>query len=521
MSDPIAELRSEFSVFIVESDVAISHALVELVNTFGYTNVSVWPTAATALAAARQAPPHLVLFDFEHFEEQAALALTEINSISPEILVILMMNFAQTLAGLEIVGRGLAFDCITRPFISNLELQQKLDRAAQRLYYQFESEQLRESAEGRTFHGTLGDLDAKDDMKTVAGSEPVPEAAAPQPANEGVVNEFLARVAVTRDLDETIEIFLEAMANETNAPVVYLKYLPTHASLLIAHTSRLPIDKYRGLGVDFKKEGIANAGDLLRDPSDIKPLGDLIRGLFQKDSFIAIPHLNDGDAHGVFVLLGEIDVSNSASRPLALLGIFELAWKRNLTVKEKHGLDILDPLTGTANRRQFIQKLDEEISRSRRILLPLSAITFDVDAFKKLNEKIGAQQVDAILKAVASVLKKTARVSDIVARTGPDEFTMLLPHTPGMGAAIKAERLRRVIEGMKFPLLSAPVTVSVGVSEYPSICSDGEALVRTADEALSQVRAAGGNKVCLATAPAGHQLEFAPREVPAGGRGSS
>lgn len=527
MSDPIKDLRAEFSLFIVESDAPSALALEETVRSFGYSNVKVFPTPAAALAAARQAPPHLVLFDFDHYEEQAGLALTELNSISAEILVITMINFAQSLAALEIVGRGLAYDSITKPFISNLEIEQKLDRAAQRLYYQFESEQLRDAMDGgHTYHGTIDDLGgvnqspphAEETPAPLPAPAPTPEPTRAEPVNETVVNDFLARVAVTKELDETLDIFIEAMAEETGAPVIYLKYLPTHASLLIAQASRIPVDKYRGLGIDFRKEGIPNAGELLRDPSDVKPLGELIRGLFQKDSFIAIPHLSDDDVFGVFVILGDLDVSNSASRALSLLGIFELAWKRNLVLKEKHGLDVLDPTTGVTNRRTFIQKLDEEVSRSRRILLPLAAITFDVDGFKKLNEKIGSQQADALLKAIASVLKKTARVSDIVARTGPDEFTMLLPHTPGMGAAIKAERMRRVIEAMKFPLLDAPVTVSVGVSEYPSICSDGEALVRTADEALAQVRAAGGNKVCLATAPAGHQMDFVPREVPAGGQ---
>lgn len=531
MNDLLKDLRAEFSIFVVEGDLVDTNAVETLAKTFGYASIQTFTTPASALAAARKEAPHIVLFDFERFEEQAALALTEFTSISEEILVVLMINFSQTMASLEIVSRGLAFDSITRPFIAELELQQKIDRAAQRLYFQFESEQLRESMEANTYYGNLGGLGTEAEAKApepiaAPASEPVvePPPLEPDPhpvvsANESIVNDFLSRIAQTRDLDETLDIFLSAMASEANGPVVYLKYLPSHASLLIAQTSGVEIEKYRGLGIDFRKEGIADAGELLRDPSDVKALGELIRSLFQKDSFIAIPHLNDGDVAGVFCVLGDVEVSNSESRALALLGIFELAWKRNLTMREKHTLDILDPTTGAFNRRQFIQKLDEEISRARRILLPVSVATIDVDGFKKLNEKLGSQQADSVLKAIASVLKKTTRVSDLVFRTGADEFTVILPHTPGMGAAIKAERIRRVIEAMKFPLLASPITASIGVSEYPSISADGEALVRNADEALTQVRAAGGNKVCLATAVAGHNPDFVPREVPAGGFG--
>jgi PleD family two-component response regulator len=78
-----------------------------------------------------------------------------------------------------------------------------------------------------------------------------------------------------------------------------------------------------------------------------------------------------------------------------------------------------------------------------------------------------------------------------------------------------------MVEATKFPVLEARgfghLTVSCGVSEYPSFSSDGESLVRTADEALAQVREHGGNRVCLATAPEGFQIDFSPQVVPVWG----
>jgi len=102
-----------------------------------------------------------------------------------------------------------------------------------------------------------------------------------------------------------------------------------------------------------------------------------------------------------------------------------------------------------------------------------------------------------------------------VARIEASGFAILMPHTPHMGAAMKAERIRRMIVATRFPSLveAGSITVSCGVSEYPSFTSDAESLLRSAREALDQVR--DGGRVCLATAPQGFQSDFIPHEVPA------
>jgi diguanylate cyclase (GGDEF)-like protein len=161
--------------------------------------------------------------------------------------------------------------------------------------------------------------------------------------------------------------------------------------------------------------------------------------------------------------------------------------------------------------------LDEEISRSRRISLPLSMITLDIDNFQELNNVVGFGNADSVLKVIGALLKKTVRANDILARIGADEIALLLPHTSHMGAAIKAERVRRILESTRFPSIEGKgprkISVSVGVSEYPSFCNDAEGLIKSADEALYQVKQAGGNRVCLATPPPGFTPDFVPKKV--------
>ena len=102
-------------------------------------------------------------------------------------------------------------------------------------------------------------------------------------------------------------------------------------------------------------------------------------------------------------------------------------------------------------------------------------------------------------------------MNDIVARTGGDEFAILLTDTTFEGAAIKAERFRRMIEAGDFSKafkVTPRVTVSIVIGEYPSICHDADELFQSADEALLQVRQKT-NKVCMAKPPGNFTPDFA------------
>lgn len=492
----IAPLRNQFVVLSVARDDAAATRLAREVKAFGYTD-SLSAAAAGSISYAMSEPPHILLVDFDAPTEIEDY-LGAMQDASPETLIILLIRAEQSLVAFELIQKGLAYDAVVTPFVSSLELSQKLDRAASELYHLFETEQLREYLTGK-------------------GSQSA-RAKTGQEFSELSLNEYLAQINGTKDLDETTQIFIDALSREwSDAPVLYFKYLPTHASLPLALGAGQKIEHFRGFGIDLKRERPEQIVEFFRAPEQAVLLKRFVKEVFAADDFTAFTHTTEGEALGLFVALTKTshDIFNLNSRALGLKRIFDLAYKKNVTLKEKHALDVTDALTGVLNRRHFTQKLEDEISRSRRILMPLSLITIDIDVFHTINERVGFQQADAILKAIGAILKKTTRVNDLIARTGPDEFSILLPHTGYAGASIKAERLRRLIESTKFPLLgqgSGQVTVSAGVSEYPSLSNDGESLVRSSDEALSQVREQT-NKVCLASAPENFKMDFVPNEV--------
>jgi diguanylate cyclase (GGDEF)-like protein len=500
----LAPLRNQFAILSVARDEEAATHLAQDVRKFGYHESASSP-AAGSISLAMSEPPHILLIDYDAPTEIEDY-LTAMQDASPETLVILLIRAEQSLLAFELVGKGLAYDAVVQPLVSPLELSQTIDRAASELYHLFETEQLREYLTGK------GPGSAR--------ANPAQGNTNSNDFDELSLNEFIAQLGNTRGLDETIQVFIDSLSREwKETPVLYFKYLPSHASLPLALAAGKKIDQYRGFGVDLKRETPEQIIEFFRAPESSLLLKTFVKDVFSAHDYTAFTHTTEGEALGLFVALTKHseEIWNLRSRVLALKRIFDLSYKKNVTLKEKHALDFLDSLTGVSNRRSFTQKLEDEVSRARRILMPLSLITVDLDNFHKVNEKVGFQQADAVLKAVAAILKKTTRVSDVIARTGPDEFTLLLPHTGQTGAAIKAERLRRLIESTKFPLLghgAGHVTVSAGVSEYPSLCQDGEGLVRSADEALSQVRESQ-NKVCLAAAPQDFQMDFTPNEVKA------
>ncbi|MDH3226192.1 MAG: diguanylate cyclase [Thermoleophilia bacterium] len=141
-----------------------------------------------------------------------------------------------------------------------------------------------------------------------------------------------------------------------------------------------------------------------------------------------------------------------------------------------------DPLTGLANRRTFDERLRHEVSRSLRGGQQLSLVLADIDHFKMVNDTHGHQAGDQVLVEVASRLTELARVGDLVARVGGEEFAWILTETDARGALTAAERARLAIRERDFPDVGS-LTISLGVATA-SAGADAERLVGQADAAL-------------------------------------
>jgi two-component system cell cycle response regulator len=176
----------------------------------------------------------------------------------------------------------------------------------------------------------------------------------------------------------------------------------------------------------------------------------------------------------------------------------------------KH-LGLTDSLTQVNNRRYIERRLIEEIGRSRRAGNPLSCMYIDIDHFKQINDEIGHQAGDEVLRNVAARIKAELRLSDALGRFGGEEFIVLLGDADETDAAAVAERIRAGIAEQPLQLNSGgsvTATVSIGIATLEKEISGeppetaAREFVARADRALYRAKAEGRNRVVIAPAGA-------------------
>ncbi|WP_423761893.1 GGDEF domain-containing protein [Burkholderia sp. NLJ2] len=160
-----------------------------------------------------------------------------------------------------------------------------------------------------------------------------------------------------------------------------------------------------------------------------------------------------------------------------------------------------DPLTGAANRRRFIERVEAEIARARRNGAPFSLLALDLDHFKAVNDSYGHQTGDQVLQRFVKKCLDAIRPYDGVARVGGEEFMVLLPQAALDTACLVGERIRAAIAGTPFENGDGKpieVTVSVGISEFGRDGETIDAILRKADERLYEAKHQGRNRVIAA-----------------------
>lgn len=171
----------------------------------------------------------------------------------------------------------------------------------------------------------------------------------------------------------------------------------------------------------------------------------------------------------------------------------ELARKNKELMEAKEQIEAMsrtDFLTGLANRRYFMERLEEAVSLAKRHSTPLSIIIADLDHFKQVNDIYGHEAGDKVLKHFAEILKQNCRREDLPARLGGEEFVVLLPQTTKENAFQFGNRICQIMRESDILGRGSPVTVSMGVAELNSQDDINQLLTR-ADKALYAAKAKG------------------------------
>lgn len=173
-------------------------------------------------------------------------------------------------------------------------------------------------------------------------------------------------------------------------------------------------------------------------------------------------------------------------------------------LEELKKLSITDGLTQLYNSRYFYTQLKGEIERFKRYGHQLSLLLLDIDNFKEYNDTHGHLEGDKILVRIGRIIKSCLRRMDTAYRYGGEEFTIILPGTPGEEARTVAERLRAAVAAEALGSAENPgprITISIGVTQY---CYEEPIsnFVQRADQAMYQSKQAGRNRVsCIFAEP--------------------
>lgn len=166
-----------------------------------------------------------------------------------------------------------------------------------------------------------------------------------------------------------------------------------------------------------------------------------------------------------------------------------------------HRLSTLDELTQIANRRQINSVLNKELERARRYQTSFSFVIFDIDDFKRINDRYGHLNGDKVLKQIARLVKSHIRNTDRFGRWGGEEFSLILPEQNPDKAHQICQKLLKQIERTEFAIIEESITCSFGIAGYTPAIQSADELIRKADKALYMAKETGKNRVVLDAVP--------------------
>lgn len=489
----IRDHSSQFTVFVFTTDVDLGASAKVYLSQAGY-DAYFFQDAETLEQSLSQNPPHILVFPTSVLMGSLNDFVNLVQGINDEIKFIAISPASQ----FDILAQYNDYGFIDVISDEKVALESRIvwsvDRACEKLYLTYQNEQL------------LDDLDkTKEKMAEIhdAATTTIKRAEAEKAATLSI-SVHIGDYRSAQSKEDMIQKYLNHIPQML---CVFFKFLPSVRSFVATHATGVLTSDIQGVGVQLESMDIKELSSQMAMGLLPPRFTEMLVDAFHFNPPKALPLYAQNSLEGVFVYPGNID-----SDQLAVINeeftLLSLCYSNFVLEKKVDLLEVQDFVTELFNRNYYYKVLGDEVSRARRLKQAVSVVKVSVDDFYEIESSLGEAVRDELLKSIATVISKTSRTTDIVCRTALNEITMILSHCAKKGAALRAERVRRIIEGTSFLDNGMKVSVSMGVSEYPSLCDSAKTLDESANKALLHIADKGGNKICLFKASESHHPEF-------------
>jgi diguanylate cyclase (GGDEF)-like protein len=318
------------------------------------------------------------------------------------------------------------------------------------------------------------------------------------------INAVARQTTAVLDLDELLTVVCRLLLEWFHSDHVAVLLAEGDSLRVRAHEGRLTPNLALGAqlapGRGIAARALGQGRSVIEN--DVNAVDGYVAGFAETQSEICVPLIFFGEKLGVLALdsARKNAFDPDDLQPLESVADICAAAIQNASYFDRmKQLAYVDGLTGIHNRRYFEMRIVEELERAGRFQGRMSVIMIDIDNFKRVNDEFGHLLGDEVLRAVSTMLRQQLRKSDLLCRYGGEEFAIVVPETTGENATRVAEKLRRQIESHHFPGVPRQVTISCGVSDYPTHGITRDEVVAAADSALYNAKQLGRNRVASAT----------------------
>ncbi len=467
--------KDQFRIFSFDEDITRSDRLGAVLKKQGF-DVTVFNSRGLFLETLPKDLPHIILLYYQPLNLKFRDTLNKIREVSSEVEVV-VLGGSDFWPGIHsLIKAGLADDFWTWPVAGQEVFEIRLNKIIEKNIYKFIAEQ--RSDETQEIVARLENLKA------------TPEEF--QQTSVADTQDLTTLISTGHKTEaQMIEEFVNNFKSQyTTSEFVYFKNYRAKSQLLVTRTSFATENYFRGQSIPFVE-------DRFRDDrgESLTQIRNLIEETFACEDFIMQPVEFGDDFFGLIMA-----VNCQASPFLQKTARYLSLALRNFRLEnEGSHIEVDKSLDQSVGSSQFPLVLSTEISRARRLKLPVSLIVGQI-------EYVGDNGND--FQKAFNMIRNNLRNYDILCHLKENQVAVILPHCDYENAAIKAETIRRQLVARGLKNQNTPLRMCFGVSEFPNLSVDSDALFSDAQKACSQVVVSGKNKVCLFTAPQGFQPEF-------------